>query len=67
MDKRWTEMYTRLEALEKALRVLTREMRANKTVPAETAVAPTVTKEQLMKIKGVGESTAKAILKLLND
>ena len=59
MDKRWQETFTRLEAVEKALKDL-------QGGAVETAVVP-VTKDQLMSIKGVGSSTADAILELLNS
>ena len=58
MDKRWQETFTRLEAVEKALKDL-------QGGAGETSVV-NVTKEQLMSIKGVGSSTADAILELLN-
>ena len=58
MDKRWQETFDRLKAVEDALKGLTGGA-------AEKAVV-TVTKEQLMSIKGVGSSTADAILELLN-
>ena len=58
MDKRWQETFDRLKAVEDALKDL-------KGGADETAVV-TVTKEQLMSIKGVGSSTADAILEMLN-
>ncbi|MCB1900267.1 MAG: hypothetical protein KDH16_13300 [Rhodocyclaceae bacterium] len=58
MDKRWQETFDRLKAVEDALKGLTGGA-------AETAVV-TITKEQLMSIKGVGSSTADAILEMLN-
>lgn len=54
MDKRFLEIFERLEAIEAALRDL------------QAPQAHTVTLEELTAIKGVGESTAKEILKLLN-
>ena len=56
MDKRWGEMFARLDAIENELK--------KSQQPAVTAVS--VTKEQLMSIKGVGASTADAILELIN-
>ena len=58
MDKRWQETFDRLKAVEDALKGLT-------GATVETAVV-TITKEQLMSIKGVGSSTADAILEMLN-
>ena len=58
MDKRWQETFTRLEDVEKALKDL-------QGGAVETPVV-TITKEQLMSIKGVGSSTADAILETLN-
>lgn len=55
MDKRFVEIFTRLDAIEKAIKAQSK--------PVNTAV----TKEQLMSIKGVGSSTADEILKLLNS
>ena len=57
MDKRWGEMFARLDAIENELK--------NLQQPAATAVS--VTKEHLTAIKGVGSSTADAILELLNS
>lgn len=54
LDKRWQETFDRLDAIEKAIRE-----RDGKAVS-------TVTKEDLMKIKGVGSSIADEILKLIN-
>lgn len=63
MDKRWVETFTRLDAIEAQLREL------NQREPVEAVLevsGPAVTKEELMAIKGIGESTAEAILELLN-
>ena len=59
MDKRWQETFDRLKAVEDALKGLTGGA-------AETAVV-TITKEQLMSIKGVGSSTADKILELIQS
>lgn len=55
MDKRFVEIFTRLDAIEKAIKT---QSKAPKTA---------VTKEELMSIKGVGSSTADEILKLINS
>lgn len=59
MDKRWQETFDRLKAVEDALKGLT-------GATVETTAVLNVTKEQLMSIKGVGSSTADAILEMLN-
>ena len=61
MDKRWQETFDRLKAVEDALKGLT----GGAAETAKTAIVA-VTKEQLMSIKGVGSSTADAILEMLN-
>jgi len=60
MDKRWNEMFARLGAIEARLGAVEAQLEKERT-------PPTVTKEQLVAIKGVGESTADEVLKLLGS
>ena len=63
MDKRWQETFTRLDGIEEQLA----KLNSNEPIEAVLEVTHTpITKEQLMSIKGVGSSTADAILELLN-
>jgi len=59
IDKRWNEVFARLDAINDQLATLNAAAK-NKPVKA----APT--KAQLMKIKGVGDATADEILKLIS-
>jgi endonuclease III-like uncharacterized protein len=58
IEKRHLEILQRLDRIEELLAGLAGSTKASKTA---------VTKEQLMEIKGVGEATAKEILKLVNS
>lgn len=64
MDKRFMEIFERLEAVEKALKDLTRQLQTGK---APAKVASPVTKTQLTNIKGVSAAAADKILELLNS
>ena len=59
MDKRWNEVFERLEGIENELAT----MNADKGAKPAKALP---TKKKLMSIKGVGEQTADAILELLS-
>jgi len=59
MDKRWNEVFDRLEGIENELAT----MNADKGAKPAKALP---TKAKLMEIKGVGEQTADAILELLS-
>lgn len=54
MDKRWQQIFDRLDAIEAAIK-------------AKDKPANPVTKADLVKIKGVGDALAEEILKLINS
>lgn len=63
MDKRWGQMFARLDGIESELK----KLNERETIEAVLEVGFDITKEELMAIKGVGSSTADAILELLNS
>jgi len=64
MDKRWQETFTRLDGIEEQLAKLVIAIESPPSL--ESVLNKVVTKEEIMKIKGVGSATADQIMELLS-
>lgn len=64
MSKFWQKTWERLDAIEEAIKAFSV---SEGHLSVELVSEPTVTKDQLMGIKGVGDATADEILKLISD